>query len=538
MKKPFLITRKEISKWMKRAAIVSAVLFIISLVGFIFAYNMPTEIEEKTTLLSYKHHGRFDYLVYLKPSHLFGPEPKEPPPPPPNPKYIVALIDSIDMSFTYETDSELLQGVEITAILENPGIWQKEIELVPVTGKEGSFKVYFELDLDDINWLFNVIDGETGIRSSTRLITIVARVGLGEGLVSESLKQSLPMELSSSILEVNSDLTKTQSGAKGTFDYTIHLEENSLYDTETLKPPEVTPYIPPETKTMGEGTVIPYALADKIDITYYYDFSSNPPVEDLTSEVKITATLENPDVWSKTFTLVPSTKKSGDFKIGFPVDVDYFNRLLDTIREETDISAEAHNLIIKANVYTRAETDFGPIDETFSQTLSCNVEKGTLQWNEKLSRSQGGAITTTEVIPNPNRYLGLSVDKLRLVSIILSCIFILLFIASVVMYNRFKPAEPSMIEKEALQAGKKYGDRIAEASSQTPIEGEKIISLGSMEDLVKVADELGKPVIHQPPSASEKRHTYYVIDGTTQYQYIITTRSKERRSHARKSEWF
>ncbi|MBA7578902.1 hypothetical protein ES708_20768 [subsurface metagenome] len=105
------------------------------------------------------------------------------------------------------------------------------------------------------------------------------------------------------------------------------------------------------------------------------------------------------------------------------------------------------------------------------------------------------------------------------------------------LFNQFKPAELPTFEKEALAAGKKYADRIAEASSQTPMASEKIISLGSIDDLVKVADELGKPVIHQPPTATEKRHTYSVIDGTTQYQYIITKQSKERRSNVRKSEW-
>ena len=104
------------------------------------------------------------------------------------------------------------------------------------------------------------------------------------------------------------------------------------------------------------------------------------------------------------------------------------------------------------------------------------------------------------------------------------------------LYVRFKPTELSQTEKELLQVKKRYGKHIAEIINQTPIEGEKIISLGSMEDLIKVADELGKPIIHQAPSQPQEPHAYYVFDGATRYQYIISTGSKEQGTGVRKNE--
>jgi hypothetical protein len=540
--------REKIHKWTKRTAAVSAVIFIIALIGLLAGSALPAQVEQETSLLSYEHNGRFDYLVYLKPSYLFGPEPTEPPEPPPNIQYPIALIeDEIDMSFRFDTNSTLLQsvkqGVKIEAVLKNSDLWQKEVELVPVTDKTGNFKVEFKLDLDEINELFDTIDEETEIPTRTRELNIVATVGLGEGLESENLTQSLPITLSSNVLEIGGELVKTvpdDSGgisARGTFDYTIYLKENSLYKTDTLKPPESTPYIPPEQKTLGVGPVIPYDLVDRMDSSYYYSFQTSRPVTELAEEVTITATLESPDIWSKTFILVPSTRQTGNFRTDFPVDIVYLNELLSAIRAETGSAGEAYSLIIKAFVHVTAQTEFGPIDEVFTQTLSTELGGGTLTWNEELSLKQEGAITATHIIPNPNRYLGLSVGGVKLTSLILGLIFLMLFIASLVLFNQFKPAEPPIFEKEALAAGKKYADRIAKASSQTPMAGEKIISLDSIDDLVKVADELGKPIIHQPSTAAEKRHTYYVIDGATQYQYIITKQSKERRSNVRKSEW-
>ncbi len=548
MKKLFL-DREKIHKWTKRAATISAVIFIISLIGMLAGSTLPTEVEEEVSLLNYEHNGRFDYLVYLKPSYLFGPEPREEPEPPPNPQYPIALIDDeIEMSFRYETDAPLLQavkqGVKVEAVLQNGDLWQKTVELVPVTDKTGNFKVEFELDLDEINELFDTIDEETEIRTSSREVTLVATVGLGEGLESESLIQSLPIVLSGSTIEIGGNLVSTvldPTGgieARGTFDYTIYLEENSLYKTDTLKPPKSTPYIPPQPKTLGVGPVIPYQLVDRMETSYYYDFRASRPVTEVTQEVTITATIDNPEFWSKTFVLVPSTRQPDSLKVDFPLDIVYLNELLTAIRTETGTGGEAYNFIIEAFVHVTAQTDIGTIDETFTQTLSTELGGGTLIWNEELEMTQEDAITTTRIIPNPSRYLGLSVDGLKTTSLILGLIFLVIFIASLVFYNQTKPVELSLFEKEALAVGKKYADRIAQASSQTPIDDEKIISLGSIEDLVKVADELGKPIMHQPPTASEKRHTYYVIDGTSQYQYTIAKQTKERRSHVGKSEWF
>ena len=512
--------------------IVIAVFLIASIFGVVTAFSLPSEIEEQMAQLNYEHEGKFDYIAYLKPSYLFGPEPEEPPPPPPNPKYPTEIIDSIDMSFTYITAAETSQQVEVKAVLENPGIWQKEITLAPEMTKTGGFTIDFPLDIDEINELFDTIDEEIKITTSVRNVTIIANVVSG----SEVFTQSLPIILKKTLIEVDSNLSCTQSGATGEFGYIIYLKENSLFDTETLEPPLVTPFTPPPPKTVRPGELLFSKLVDRMDVTFYYKFKSDKPVRELTNEITINAILENPGVWSKTLVLVPRTKKSGDFSIGFPLDVNYVLEMIEAIRSETGVPAESYNLTIKADVHTIAQTDFGPIDEVFSQTLSTALGKGTLEWNEELVASTPGSIETSVMIPNPNKYLGLSVSGVRNLSAAVAGIFFLLLLFSIMLYVKLKPAELSQIEREALRTRKKYGERMAEAMSQTPVEDEKTISIGSMEDLIKVADELGKPVIHQAPGTPEEAHAYYVFDGATRYQYLLAPDSKEQRSNARETE--
>jgi len=193
---------------------------------------------------------------------------------------------------------------------------------------------------------------------------------------------------------------------------------------------------------------------------------------------------------------------------------------LEAIRDETGASAESYSLTIIADVHTVAETQFGPIDEVFKQTLSTTPGGGTLEWNEELTKARPGSIKETRLIPNPNKYLGLSLADARSLSAVMAGVFFLLSSLSVVLYVKFKPVKLPRIEEEALKVRKKYGERIAEATGRTPTEGKQAISLGSIEDLIKIADELGKPIIHQAPSISEEPHAYYVFDGATRYQYV------------------
>jgi hypothetical protein len=67
---------------------------------------------------------------------------------------------------------------------------------------------------------------------------------------------------------------------------------------------------------------------------------------------------------------------------------------------------------------------------------------------------------------------------------------------------------------------KKYGARIAEAAGDPLPETREVITL-SMADLVAVADELGKPIIHRETALPPQPHAYFVTDGETRYEYLV-----------------
>jgi predicted PurR-regulated permease PerM len=493
----------------KALLVAVLVIFLISLAGVFVAHALPHEVEEHATLLEYTHNGKFDYLAYLKPSYLYGPPPE---PLPPNPKYPTRIIDSFNLTFSSRQAEGVSQTAVINAVLENPGIWQKEIKLVPETTKTGSLLVKFSLDIDELNELIDNIAQEVGVLASSYDLTIVADVRIGGG----EFTHTLPMELSKTIIEVDRDLSYSESGYDGKFDYEVHLKENSIYEESILESPEIKTQ--PSSHLIRSGEVIISELVDRIYLTFAYNFESSKSVSQLTEEVQINAILENPNFWSKEFVLVPPTVKSGDFDVTFPLDLHQFTELIEAIQEETGILASAYRLNIKADVHTTAETGSGTIDEDFSQIMTSTLGQGVLDWGKELESSKEGSIEESRVIPNPKKYVGLSVAGLRRLSIIIASIIFVLFLYLSMLYMRFRLVGLSEIEGEARRVKKKYKDLIVDIE-ELPVakEEETIIPLSSLDDLATAAEELLKPVLHK---AEEKRHIYCTIDGSTRYEYI------------------
>jgi hypothetical protein len=76
----------------------------------------------------------------------------------------------------------------------------------------------------------------------------------------------------------------------------------------------------------------------------------------------------------------------------------------------------------------------------------------------------------------------------------------------------------SRAEEEALRAKRKHKGVIVDVGELPPAgAGETVIPIGSVDELVGIADALLKPVLHH---ARADKHTYCVIDGVVRYLYV------------------
>lgn len=222
------------------------------------------------------------------------------------------------------------------------------------------------------------------------------------------------------------------------------------------------------------------------------------------------------NLWNKSFVIIPKTNfNSSNFKINFPLDIFRFERFVDQIDKELVIKSRNPVLTYKCDVHTIAETDVGTIDESFSHSLIVPLQRNVFSINN-LSAQKSGSIKRTEKVIIQSSSVAKRNSLAFTIAIFLSLI-------AFALITKGEPGTKSKLgkidetEKVVKWIKRKYGDWIVD-SDEIP-STEVIISLKSIEDLMKVAEDLGKPVIHK---ANKGKHLYCVFDNSVQYKYMLS----------------
>lgn len=528
----------------KKARIIcfalAGALLVASAVGLWYSFSAPSEVEISGA--SYQHKGQFDYLVYLKPNSLYGefipPEEEEETEEETPMVFFRDIINEVRLAFSYKFDcsepASVTNDVVVTVIAENPGMWQKEMKELEETHRGKEFRVDFPLYLESLDNVVDDIEEDIGITSSRREFIIKAVVHTtaetASGVtIEDDFSHEITAILKEKTLELEGDLKgederrkgEVSYGVKGWFDYEVYLEHNKLYEAGVLRseplPVAETAEPPPSLQTVGPGLVYFPKIIDSIEASFSYQFDCDKAVTEQSEEVEVVAMIENPDKWSKSLVLVPKTEKEGDFTISFPIDLDYLTEVSDAIASETGAGG-MRDFKIKADVHTIAETNLGTIDEVYTQILEGKLEGNTLTFGEELSQSQSGSIDETAVPANSG---GGGIKTPSLAGLVVALLALGYF-----GWNQaqLKPTGID-VEAEAARAKKKYKQVMVDIEELPSIKpNETVIPLSSLDDLVRIADDLVKPVLHH---VEEGRHIYCTIDGAVRYQYPSQPRDNE-----------
>ena len=296
--------------------------------------------------------------------------------------------------------------------------------------------------------------------------------------------------------------------------HTIQFQPDYRLDTVTLEseiPPPVEPVALKSSDSYKSETT------DRIDGTFSFKFESSEELSNVVNEVEVTAAVGKAGGWNTTFVLVPKSQETGDFSVTFPLDVPLFYAIIQSIEKDTGASASANTtasnrVIVTADVHTTAESEFGPIDETFSQELVVSLGQDQVWWPEVTPETKEGSIEETRVVSNP----GATTAKVGSLGALVMMGTILAY--SIWSYREFKHKWISRIEADALLIKNKRPDLVVDVETLPDIGKEGTVAeLGSLGELIKTADTLFKPILHL---AEPERHIYCVIDGLTRYQYI------------------
>ena len=512
----------------KTLMIISGILLVLALVGLSISAAKPAQVTQKTALISYTQSSQFNYTVYLKPSYLYGPTPEV------TTTSVAQFPQTVvgDIAFTYNFQPAVANtsgSAWVEAVLENPGVWQKTLELAPNTTTSGNFTLDFSLDTQQVAQIFKEIGDETGIAASAEDVMINAYFQSG----ASTSVQSLPITIQNNLIEIPNSLSLTQDAGSGQFAYNIDnvvptTQTTSVQGTTTTteifpsfnliaQTPVTTTTAPPT--IMAPGQIAFVNLIKSMDVNFGYQFQATKPVQNLSTSVDIMATLAVPQSWSKNLDLLQTTK-SGNFTMDLPLDIASYMQLIQSINSETGSAPTSYTLTITANIHTTGDSSYGPIDETFSPTMNGTITSGVLTWNQNLTDSKAGDINQTNTVANKS--FGLSITAAVILFGTLSFIFLLCLVFLIMLYSKNRGPEPSSYDREIETIHKKYGTRIAESISNSENESQEQVSMNSIDDLVKISDELGKPVVHRSEGTSGDFQSYYVIDGNTKYEYSFS----------------
>ena len=298
----------------------------------------------------------------------------------------------------------------------------------------------------------------------------------------------------------------------GNFDYIVYLTDNMVYDGRTTIKPQ-------------DNLIAFRNIVDHIDSFFTYSFSSSKTAN-ITGEYKLTARIET-DMWNKQFTLA-SGQFNNNFNEKFPIDYLYYENVTATINAETGVTAANPQLIVECNIYNLSlqtdEITFAP--DRFTPSMTVSLNENIIDFSDTLSNQMSDVKTNIQKIytSTANKEKGQWTSNAYI-------LIVIIIIFSLVTKGDIKKINE--IEKQLKKINKKYGEWIVEVDKlpKKPL-GVEIVPTKSVEDLMKISEEVGKPIIHFTPSSSSinEEHAFFVLDENMHYKYILSDNKNNKKT--------
>ena len=317
---------------------------------------------------------------------------------------------------------------------------------------------------------------------------------------------------------------------KGQWDYKVLIKPNLLYD---------------DVREMGPNLTYFQALTEGIEARFTYVFNSDQPARiEGTYDVTVDITETN-DLWTKSFPVVLETQflvEAGEnysVELDIAVDREFYEERLAEINQETGFTATAL-ITYTAHVNVTASTVHGNVSELVAPTLVVPLlATGTYTLEGVPRQGRSGVVSGYDPVTIPGnegkirRYLpviagtdlagilfpGDAGEPVRYFPLVGAVILLAVMFA---LATKNKPVTDSKVARQARSIQRKYRKRFVEADPTEPnLPGQEVVPLTSIEDLVRLSNELLKPMVHHGHPNPGNSHLYYVVDGSTRYEFRL-----------------
>ncbi len=288
----------------------------------------------------------------------------------------------------------------------------------------------------------------------------------------------------------------------GALDYKVLINPNSIFPATSMEP----------------GQTYFYQIVKAINTYLSYSFKADKSAN-IKVGYQIIGTIAAKDMWSKDIVLLPMTErtKTGDsITIGanYPIHLSQFNVFLANANKELGVGADSPELDVKANIYLAADTAFGEVRDQISPTLTIPLTTGSFQIDSNSPISKNGSLTEESTVTDiPTKLQGLRKN----VGFLVLPFFLLLAVLFATEGKKLQESDP--VQKKFNQIITRYGSRMI--ILQNLPSASTSVSIDSIENLVKVADETGNPIFYFA-AGNGTSYIFMVLQGSIIFRYLLS----------------
>ncbi len=344
-----------------------------------------------------------------------------------------------------------------------------------------------------------MVTSETGRRAGIKVLLVIFAIIAVASLPLGVRAYSMPVE--ENVLSASCSYSHYAN-----YYYTAYLKPNDFYgNRETLGP--------------SDGTIYTN-LVDNLEITLDYTFTSSSQAE-YTTEYTVDMYIAAPDKWTKSFPTglensITLISKTTWFSTKLSVVVEWFENTKENIEGEIGSSSSSYEIRVKPTVHTSGVTPAGTVDDLFIPELVVTFAYDSAAGNNitfsGMDNSAEGSVQQYSPVSHPE------IANERNIFLVVALAGLIGLAVTGMYYYRTKPEEP---EKKIREMMSQFEGAIVEVGSEPPVKGLNKVKMNSLQELVYVGEGLGKPVLHFRKPGEKEVHAFYLIDGSTMYEYVF-----------------
>lgn len=301
---------------------------------------------------------------------------------------------------------------------------------------------------------------------------------------------------------------------KASVNYTVLLKPNSLFEGRTLE--------------QGKSIITEYV--DYIRASYDYHYTGSQK-SDVTGSYEIIGIMEaysgdsenKTTIWEKKYVLSPKIqferKGKEEFTISKDIDIKLadYNDFARLIAAESKINASTR-LSIFMNIAIKSESDNGVIEEILAPGLVIPLMNNHFIIDGNLTEEKPSEIkeTVKQIIP---------VNYKKVYILIAFDVFLVMLLVFILFFTGIK--EIDWHEKFLLQIFRKHGDRMVALKNRVSDTYEHQYEVHSIDDLVRVSDEIEKPIVYKFCENKNDIDRFFVINEKELYFFSIDNESAD-----------